>query len=152
MNCPSLTKTIAATALLALAVSVAPAAELEERSVERTLRLSGLQVMPLNAVNIMVGALAGGQEQCGYYATMAVPQRLENNNPSKSSAVHSPGTDATVYVPGSTAQPFSQLDAFKLGRLMLRPSARLTYGYNSNYLNLSGYVLNIPLLPCRTFD
>lgn len=75
----------------------------------------------------------GGVPQYGNPAALP-PQAV----PSKTSPIYSPGTDAAKYVPGSTAQPFGQFDSFSLGKILLRPSARIAYFYESNLMNLPG--------------
>jgi hypothetical protein len=46
--------------------------------------------------------------------------------------VSAPGSDATVFVPGSSLEYFGQVGYFRLGSLLLRPSGRVTYVWESN--------------------
>jgi hypothetical protein len=76
------------------------------------------------------------EEEFGY-PTMAGGQGQENNDQSQSSLINAPGTDPTVYVPGSTATASSQAEFYRIGSILFRPSARVGYSYESNLLNLS---------------
>jgi hypothetical protein len=64
-------------------------------------------------------------------------QGQANNSQTQSSLINAPGTDPTVYIPGSTAAASSQAEFYKIGSVLFRPSARLGYTYESNLLNLS---------------
>jgi hypothetical protein len=69
-------------------------------------------------------------------ATATVPQAPAAPNEPKTSPVYSPGTDTADYVPGSTVESFGGWDTFNLGKILIRPSARVSYLYESNLLNV----------------
>jgi hypothetical protein len=52
-------------------------------------------------------------------------------------SISAPGTDAAEFIPGTTVDAFSQFHYFRMGSVLFRPSARATYSYESNFLNLS---------------
>jgi hypothetical protein len=63
------------------------------------------------------------------------PNNRENEDQTRSIPISAPGTDANVFVPGSTVDTFGQFRFFRLGKVLLRPSGRGTYTYESNLLN-----------------
>ncbi len=65
----------------------------------------------------------------------APQQQVAGNDQQTTIPIYSPGTDQANYVPGSTARPFGQIDSFNLGKILFRPSARISYLYESNLLN-----------------
>jgi hypothetical protein len=50
--------------------------------------------------------------------------------------ISAPGSDASVFVPGTTVDTFAQFRFFRAGTVLFRPSARASYSYESNFLNL----------------
>ncbi len=64
--------------------------------------------------------------------SIAAPQQSAGASQPAPTITTSPGTDAAVYVPGSSVEQFRLMQSFRLGPILLRPSGRIHYFYESN--------------------
>jgi hypothetical protein len=66
------------------------------------------------------------------------PKNREIDNQMRLIPISAPGSDASVFVPGTTVDTFAQFRFFRLGNVLFRPSARAAYSYETNFLTSPG--------------
>ncbi len=119
----------------------------------RPLKLPGLQL--LNPYQVPVGEIAQPKTEGTIVPnqSMSVPQRSEQTNPSPSPASYAPGSDSTRFAPGSTVGSFNQAGALSIGKVLIKPSATVSYAYLSNLQALSsGYQPDRALVVAPTIE
>jgi hypothetical protein len=124
-----------------------------EEARSRPLKLPGLRVL---------GSGEGTSQNLGQpqpdgeavpHQSFAGPQRLEQRDQTSSPGITAPGSDMTRFVPGTTVGGFNQAGAFTLGRILLKPSAVVSYSYESNLQALSkGYQSDTALIVSPTIE
>ena len=110
----------------------------------------------LNPYLVLVGEIAQSQGKGSavpHHQSLAAPQQNEQTNPSPASGAAAPGSDATSFVPGSTVGSFNQSGALVLGKVLIKPSAAISYAYESNLQALSaGYQPDRALMVSPTIE
>ncbi len=126
--------------LLTASTAVGPAVlsciAAEARS--RPLKLPGLRLLDPYKEQAEQGEQAKIEKKLDIaHQSFAVPQRTEPSNSPQNVVNYAPGSDPSRYLPGSTVESFNQAGALAIGKVLIKPSGAVSYGYESNLLALS---------------
>ncbi len=119
----------------------------------RPLKLPGLRLLSVNQEPTAEVARAVPESNRVLHQSLAGSQPAEQSTASVSTGTISPGSDAAGYAPGSTVASFNQSGALSIGRILVKPSAAISYAYESNLQALSaGYQPDRTLLVAPTIE
>ena len=116
-------------------LSLRPCIADEARS--RPLRLPGLSILRADEGVPQPHGESRPVAKLVPHQSLAVPQQSQQADRPNVPMVTAPGSDMTRLVPGSTVGGFDQEGAFALGSVLVKPSAVVTYSYESNVQALS---------------
>jgi hypothetical protein len=109
----------------------------DECGAGRLYRVKGMQRL-LQSSSALAPFSKIGAQRLFSLPTMAMPQRKENNEQTRASSVTAPGSDPSRFVPGTSVDSYGLTEYFHVGALRFRPSARVSYLYQSNRYAESG--------------
>jgi hypothetical protein len=106
----------------------------------RPIKLSGLRILSPYRPVIPGSSQLDSEAAAIPHPSLAAPQRVEQKEERPSPIAAAPGSDSTRFVPGTSVGSFNQAGAFSVGRILIKPSAVISYAYESNLQGLStGY-------------
>jgi hypothetical protein len=108
-----------------------------EEARTRPLKLPGLKVLGASEGTSRNTDQPRSNGESVPHQTLAGPQRADDRSQTAPPTITAPGNDMTRFVPGTTVGSFNQAGAFTLGRILLKPSAVVSYSYESNMQALS---------------